>query len=139
MFLRVSPVPYKNKEDQNLASKRYYEKNKEACIKRAAVAKKKLRAQWEEFKRTLKCVNCGFSHPAAIDFHHVVHSPDNVKVYALAGQGAYKRAFEEIKKCVPLCANCHRVHHYDERKLKVQRRKRKKSSRRDENTSTVKS
>lgn len=126
MFLRARNVPYKNKADQNLASRRYYERNKEKHKQRTAISKKRLRVQWEKFKSTLKCVNCGASHPAIIDFHHVIHSPDNKKVHALAGNGAYRAAMEEIKKCVTLCANCHRIHHYEERQAKKQQQKAKR-------------
>ena len=133
MFLEARSVPYKNKEDQIKASRRHYENNKEYYKKRALESKQRVRARWEEFKSTLKCINCGFSHPAALDFHHVVQSPDNQKVHTLLYNQAYNKAMEEIKKCVPLCANCHRIHHYDEHKARKAKkeRKRKKSSRRN--------
>jgi predicted HNH restriction endonuclease len=33
---------------------------------------------------------------------------------------------EEVKKCIPLCANCHRLVHHDERQAEKALRKRKK-------------
>lgn len=98
--------------------KKYYEKNKKYCISKIADAKKKYRELWAAFKQTLSCTVCGENHPATLDFHHVIRSPDNKKVHRLAGSGAYKKALEEIKKCVVLCANCHRKYHYEEAKMK---------------------
>jgi hypothetical protein len=98
--------------------KKYYEKNKKLCISRSSETKKKQRVTWAAFKETLSCTVCGENHPATLDFHHVVRSPDNKKVHRLVGDGLYKKALEEIKKCVVLCANCHRKHHYEEAKMK---------------------
>ncbi len=98
--------------------KTHYEKNKKRCIERVADAKKKYRAEWASFKETLSCTVCGENHPATLDFHHVIRSPDNKKVHRLVGNGSYKKAIEEIKKCVVLCANCHRKHHYEEAQMK---------------------
>jgi predicted HNH restriction endonuclease len=47
-------------------------------------------------------------------------------VNLLAQQGKYKEAAEEIKKCIPLCANCHRIVHYEEHKEKKKKLKSKK-------------
>jgi hypothetical protein len=66
----------------------------------------------------LRCEHCGEDHPATFDFHHVKKDPDNVKVHKLIKNGAYKKILEEIKKCIVLCANCHRKHHYEEAQAK---------------------
>lgn len=109
--------PIKRKEKQREYSKSHYERNKEALIERNRVKKIKARQAWEDFKSRLHCVNCGENHPAALDFHHVVKDPNNKKVNALTSKGAYAQAMLEIQaNCVVLCANCHRIHHYEERK-----------------------
>jgi predicted HNH restriction endonuclease len=63
---------------------------------------------------TLKCAQCGFSHPGAIDFHHTDSATKEGEVSRLAGVGSYKKAYAEIEKCIPLCSNCHRILHWDE-------------------------
>ncbi len=94
--------------------KRHYEANKQAYINRAAARKELYRQQWAEFKATLSCTKCGESHPATLDFHHVVRLPENQKVHRLIANAAFKRALEELKKCVVLCSNCHRKLHWEE-------------------------
>ena len=33
---------------------------------------------------------------------------------------------EEVNKCIPLCANCHRILHWNEEVIKKQKRKQKR-------------
>ena len=121
-------MPYKDpevrKQKHREYSRKHYEANRETVIAKEKIRKKSVRKKWLEYKQTVKCINCGFSHPAAIDFHHVNPSKTDRKIFALLRRNNFTGALEEIKKCVPLCANCHRVHHYEER---GKRRKHKKT------------
>ena len=112
-------MPYKDpkvkQQRDKEYSRRHYERNKAAVIAKSGVRRVGFKKVWEEFKSTQSCTNCGFSHPAAIDFHHVEYHPDNKKIYKLLHNRSFQAALDEVKKCVPLCANCHRIHHYDER------------------------
>lgn len=115
-------MPYKDPEIRKAKhaeySKAYYEKNKAKVIKNKSIRKKELTKQFAEFKATKSCTKCGESHPATLDFHHVEYHPNNKKVFKLVQDGHWwKRIQQEIDKCVVLCANCHRIHHYDERAL----------------------
>jgi ribosomal protein L32E len=95
-------------------SAKYYEKNKEAEKDRINDRRRKKRREWKEYKASLSCSSCGFSHPACIDFHH----PPGTKEYSvndLAQNGRFKLAYAEAAKCIVLCSNCHRIHHYNER------------------------
>jgi 5-methylcytosine-specific restriction endonuclease McrA len=111
-------MPHKDISSRRATNRRHYERNKAAVIKRNAEFKLAARAKWAEFKATLACTKCGENHPATLDFHHVVQSKDNVKVYKLTADGAYKKALKEIEKCVVLCSNCHRKEHWYEREEK---------------------
>ena len=106
----------KRKEKQREYSKRHYEANKTKCIAQNTVAKKKRRQEFIAFKSRLSCEKCGENHPATLDFHHVISHPSNKKIHQLTKNGAYDAAIKEIMdKCIVLCANCHRKHHFEER------------------------
>ena len=108
-------MPYKNKEDRLAANRRSYRKNKIVVGIRVKTYKKNLRQQWKEYKATLACTICGENDPATLDFHHAVRDPSNRKLGNLLRNAAYEAAYEEIKKCIVLCSNCHRKHHQRER------------------------
>jgi len=118
-------MPYKDPEVKKTKhaeySKKHYEKNKEARLKAISNRKKELRKEWTAYKSTLNCAHCGETHPATFDFHHIIKDPSNIKVSKLIQNQNYNGAREEIKKCMVLCANCHRKHHfYEERARKIQ-------------------
>jgi hypothetical protein len=121
-------VPYKDPEVRKAKhkeySKKHYESNKEKIIVAAQKNKKKARVEWRKFKATLSCEMCGQNHPATLDFHHTVKDKSNKKVSHLTRTGAYLAARQEITKCSVLCANCHRIHHHEE-KLTGRRKKKK--------------
>ena len=116
-------MPYKSKEDQLASQRRHYQNNKEAIKVATKAHKAGKKLEWLEYKKTLSCTKCSENHIATLDFHHVVRSPDNKKIYALIRNGAYAAVFEEIKKCIVLCANCHRILHYNEHQDKKKARK----------------
>jgi NADPH-dependent glutamate synthase beta subunit-like oxidoreductase len=119
--------PEKRKAKQKEYSARYYAQNKKKTIDRVKAVNRRNKTKWNEFKASLSCIICGFSHPAVIDFHHVDPETKTDNVHRLVQRGRYAAAYEEIKKCVALCANCHRIHHHDQHQaLKQQRKKAKK-------------
>ena len=61
-----------------------------------------------------KCHDCGITYPRQVyDFHHV---DESTKLYDWRHmrQIAKEKREAELKKCVMLCANCHRIRHADE-------------------------
>jgi len=83
------------------SDKRYYESKGKAVIER----RRTLLSQFS-------CISCGESTPCAIDWHHL---DDETKSFNIAtnmrrGEDTW---WDEILKCVPLCANCHRKLHND--------------------------
>lgn len=92
---------------------RYYYKNREEEIERLNKRKQKIR-EWyrNEIKPQYQRVECGESHPATIDFHHPEGTGKDDSISRLLSNSASKqRILEEIKRCIPLCANCHRIRH----------------------------
>ena len=60
-----------------------------------------------------KCSRCdGTFHPAAMDFHHRDQDKKEKSV-ATMWHNKWEVIVEEIIKCELLCANCHRVEHFD--------------------------
>lgn len=57
------------------------------------------------------CAKCGESRRYLIDFHHVIPSRKSFEVSQTTGRD-FSEIEEEAKKCVCLCANCHREFHY---------------------------
>ena len=70
----------------------------------------------------LKCERCGFDHPAALDFHHIDPKNKLKNVSTLKWSGCSNETFlNEIKKCIVLCANCHRIEHSENCKVVKER------------------
>jgi len=116
-------MPYKDpevkKEKHAKYSRDHYLKNREIRKQKINARRRELRALWQAWKATLSCSNCGFNHPAALDFHHTDAKNKEGLVSKLLGNGCFKRAKEEAEKCIILCANCHRIHHHEEHKNNV--------------------
>jgi len=116
-------MPYKDpavrKAYHKAKSRKHYEANREELINKQLEIKQQLRKDWNAFKSTLACTQCGFDHPAALDFHHEDPSKKDGNVHRYISNGQPKKAFEEIEKCIVLCANCHRIHHYKEKTDKL--------------------
>jgi hypothetical protein len=120
-------MPYKDPEVRKQKQKEYrttyYEKNKETVLAATKVSAKRYKDQWREYKATLACVKCGQNHPATFDFHHVDSASKEASVNKLVRHRAFKQAMEEVKKCLVLCANCHRIHHHEEHENKKAKKK----------------
>ena len=116
----MTKMPYKDPELKKAKHKQYsanhYKKNRTAVIKQTKDAKALLKKEWYAFKATLKCTHCGFSHIACLDFHHEDPKTKEGNVHNYISNGQFAKAYEEIKKCIVLCANCHRIHHHEKRK-----------------------
>lgn len=124
-------MPFKDSKERKAKQKeysaKYYAKNKEKTINRVKAVNRRNKTKWNEFKASLSCIVCGFSHPAVIDFHHIDPETKTDNVHRLVQRGRYAAAYEEVKKCATLCANCHRIHHYNEwAETRIKRRRAKK-------------
>lgn len=101
-------MPHINKERKLECQRRWYKNNKEK-VKKWVRDREKINAKWiQNYKKKLSCA-CGESDSRCIDFHHL--DPKN-KLFTIGGAANRGKSLslikEEIKKCIPLCANCHR-------------------------------
>jgi hypothetical protein len=84
-----------------------------------SVASKRLKvrqtkAYLDAIKSANKCSVCGEGRSACLDFHHLDPSEkgfslSNVKCHGIDTVKA------EVKKCIVICANCHRILHAEEK------------------------
>ena len=122
-------MPFKDVElrrmKQRQYSKDWYTRNREGRIQKSREQKDKIRTLWTEYKASKRCSHCGVQHPAVIDFHHVIRE-NKQSVNDLITRGKLRAAIREAEdKCIPLCSNCHRIHHWNEHRRREKRRRKK--------------
>ena len=67
----------------------------------------------DTIKETLGCINCGQTEPCCISFHHLDKSSKTSNISNLVSRHAsYNAIALEIRKCVSICENCHRMVHH---------------------------
>lgn len=91
----------KTKEYNNNKSRLYRQANRDKIIK--------------YFGGKLICSRCGLQDPifSVYDFHHLDRNLKTERIGTLINKGWIKIE-AELKKCIVLCANCHRKVHYEE-------------------------
>ncbi len=76
----------------------------------------RLREWFQNYKENLSCTKCGSSDFRVLEFHHASGDKEhNVSDMITAGYST-ERVQGEIKKCDVLCANCHRIVHWEQAK-----------------------
>ncbi|MFA5961286.1 MAG: hypothetical protein WC848_01215 [Parcubacteria group bacterium] len=99
------------KETRKYADRREY--IKKAVSKR----RKKLREMAIEYGGG-KCALCGYDRCSdALEFHHANSSEKEFGVSQAGLTRSWERVKSEIKKCILVCANCHRELHNNIRSL----------------------
>ena len=91
-----------------------FKKNEEKSKIRKNEKRKKIVAIINEEKIKLGCAHCHNhfeNNPEALDFHHPDPSTKvkNVSYYWRSSWAQLEKIMEEWKKCIVLCANCHRI------------------------------
>ncbi len=94
----------------------YYRKNSIREMKRNMRRKNSIRQWINDYKKSSKCSKCGNDHPAVLDFHHINPKHKEIDVIKASDYGwGIKRILKEIKKCLILCSNCHRILHWSKK------------------------
>lgn len=97
---------------RHLCSECYYSQKKNY--------KRQQKSKLVKFKKSLKCIRCGFSDHRALHFHH---KDPTIKSFAIAQGLALGMSFDtlklEIEKCEALCANCHAIEHYHDNEASI--------------------
>lgn len=71
--------------------------------------KQNKREKFHLLKSTLSCQICNEANSCCLDFHHIDKKKFNIG--NSRDSVSWKILLEEIKKCIVLCANCHRKIH----------------------------
>jgi hypothetical protein len=119
-------------DKQKAYSKKYYREHRDEVLarsKKRQIEKKeeitKYNREWnqnhpnkrfvEEYKKNHPCELCGYSDPRALEFHH--RNPEDKEfLVSSACRVGIDELKEEMAKCMVICANCHRILHFDENK-----------------------
>ena len=88
------------------------------CIAKETAEQKRKIYEWvDNHKSTQGCEQCGTKDKRCLQLHHRDSSTKKHSVATLIGKGyIFKTVRVEVAKCEVLCANCHSIHHYDERR-----------------------
>lgn len=99
----------------------WYPSNKERHLKNIKRNKQATKKFIEEYKRQQKCVDCGFSgkdFPYVLDFDHIEGL--KTKKFTI---GSWSHSVislhtikKEMNKCELVCANCHRIRTFKEKR-----------------------
>lgn len=70
-----------------------------------------------DIKANQGCAKCGESREYMLDFHHKDPSIKDASIARItSNNNKMENIWQEIDKCIVLCANCHREFHYLENK-----------------------
>lgn len=104
------------KECKRSGDREAYAKNthgrKEKIRQRARDEQQHVYEFYRRVKKNQACSKCGDARWYVIDFHHIADK--DYEIARLARSGSIKKLKDELRKCIPICANCHREHHYFE-------------------------
>ena len=86
---------------------KHRENQRENCRLNEQRKRERLFELYNEIKQP--CVKCGEDRLIAIEFHHI---DPNDKSFTVSQSRNLDAVKEEVKKCVCLCANCHKEFHF---------------------------
>ena len=88
------------------------------CVSKNTAEQKRRIYEWvDNYKSSKGCENCGTKDKRCLQLHHRDSSTKKRSVATLIGKGyIFKTVKAEVEKCEVMCANCHSIHHYDERR-----------------------
>ena len=67
------------------------------------------------YKKSAKCSGCKIADFRVLEFHHLDPKMKDFSIsHARDNNLSLYKIRQEIEKCVILCANCHRISHWEE-------------------------
>jgi len=100
-----------------IKGKTYYRHLCHECYSKQKHNERDKRVQkFKEYKKTLCCSKCGYDDYRALQFHHINDDKEG-NLCIIVRNKSWGNVSKEINKCIVLCANCHQIHHYEERDI----------------------
>jgi cytochrome c553 len=94
--------------------KQYYRHRCKSChSKKGKERIQEKKSKVDKIKSNRGCKRCGFDNPAALDFHHTDQNKSETISRMVRNGRSWATIESEIEKCEVLCANCHRIEHYE--------------------------
>ena len=104
---------YVSDPEKEIAKARKY---REAHPERVKASRDKARQEKRDWITNYKveqgCMNCGIKDPRVLDLHHKNGVLKEMAVARAVSRFGWTALRAEVKKCEVLCANCHRIFHY---------------------------
>jgi len=94
-----------NKNSIDEKKRQWYQDNKEAAISRSVARTKRITNDRKKLLSQFPCVCCRNPDPDVIQWHHV--DPSSKEITVFCGGYGEEKFWNEVLKCIPLCANCH--------------------------------
>lgn len=96
----IAAAEYKRQQ-----KRKWYQENKELSITRSSQRTKRITDDRKELLSQFSCLCCGNPDSDVIQWHHVDPSTKEMTIW----RGGYseERFWDEVLKCIPVCANCH--------------------------------
>ena len=108
----------KSRETVKAQLSEYYQNNPDSQKERVKRRRQEIREFIQQQKAGLFCVHCGNTDIRVLDFHHRDKSSKEITIATIAQRGwSNEHILRELEKCEVLCANCHRIYHWEERNV----------------------
>lgn len=97
---------------QNEYDRNWHKNNSKRRLSKKNNRLKELRTWILDLKKEKGCEKCIENDPICLDFHHKKGNK-KLNISCMVAQGFGKdKILKEVKKCIVLCSNCHRKHHF---------------------------
>lgn len=81
--------------------------------------REKMRKLVADYKQAKGCRACGITDPRVLDLHHMNGADKILAVSQMIARFGVDDVRKEMAKCHVLCANCHRIEHYEHMQRKA--------------------
>ena len=94
-----------NLERERARKRKYYQANKAEVVRKSVARTKVITDRRKEMLSEFPCHCCRQNDPNVIQWHHI--NPEEKDHTIFSGGFGEERFWNEVMKCIPVCANCH--------------------------------